>query len=391
MITQEQNERFTRVGPGTPGGELLRRYWQPLCPAGELTAANPKKRIRILGENLLVFRDGSGRISCIEGHCPHRGAALYYGFLEEDGIRCCYHGWKFAPSGKCIDMPFEKGRDAFKERMSIKSYPVQKLGGLLFGYMGPDPAKAPLLPRWDVLVRVDGARNLRVFPDHHCNWLQIQENTADSTHTVFLHGVMDQKLGTNHPFAPYYRRPIDRLEWEFCEWGIDKTIYYGGDVPDVEVRPPLIFPNILRIPNGPAEVMHWRVPIDDTHTRIFFASFLPSKDGTTMPEDADAPFEYLPEMKTPDGEYDLQSFFSQDQMAMESQGAIYDRSNEHLGASDRGIAMFRKQLDEQITRVEQGLDPNVAYIRDSVRNRIISFDNATSPMDGLAKLRAAGE
>jgi len=110
-----------------------------------------------------------------------------------------------------------------------------------------------------------------------------------------------------------------------------------------------------------------------------------------MPEDADAPFEYLPEMKTPDGEYDLQSFFSQDQMAMESQGAIYDRSNEHLGASDRGIAMFRKQLDEQITRVEQGLDPNVAYIRDSVRNRIISFDNATSPMDGLAKLRAAGE
>src|SRR3970040_1227732 len=112
MITHEQNERLTRVGPGTPGGELLRRYWQPLCPAGELTAANPKKRIRILGEDLLIFRDSTGKIACVEGHCPHRGAALYYGFLEEDGVRCCYHGWKFAPAGPCIEMPFEGAKPA---------------------------------------------------------------------------------------------------------------------------------------------------------------------------------------------------------------------------------------------------------------------------------------
>jgi 5,5'-dehydrodivanillate O-demethylase oxygenase subunit len=392
MVPHDQNERLTRVGPGTPGGELLRRYWHPLCPSAEITEARPKKRIRILGEDLLVFRDGSGKISCVEGHCPHRGAALYYGFLEEDGIRCCYHGWKFAPDGRCVDMPFETGKANFMDRMSIKSYPVQSLGGLLFVYMGPEPARAPLLPRWDVTVREDGERLIRIFPVHRCNWLQIQENTADSTHTVFLHGVMDQKLGTNHPFAAYYRRPIEKLEWEFCEWGLDKTIWYGGDVPDVEIRPPLIFPNILRIPNGPVEVMHWRVPIDDVNTRIIYMAFTPSRDGKTrMADGADAPFEYLPEMKTEDGEYDLQSFFSQDQMAMESQGAIYDRTKEHLGASDRGIAMFRKQLEDQIARVEQGLDPDVAFLRDPEKNRIITFDNATSPVDGISKLRAAGE
>jgi 5,5'-dehydrodivanillate O-demethylase len=392
MITKEQNERLTRVGPGTPGGELLRRYWQPLCPSGEITEANPKKRIRIMGEDLLVFRDVSGKISCVEGNCPHRGVALYYGFLEDDGIRCCYHGWKFAPDGRCIDMPFEKGKANFMDRMSIRSYPVQKLGGLLFVYMGPDPAKAPLLPRWDVLAREDGQREVWTFPTHHCNWVQIQENTADSTHTYYLHGIMDKRLGNKHPFAAYYRQPIEKLEWEPCEWGIDKKIHYGGDMPTVEIRPPLLFPNVLRIPISELEAMHWRVPIDDTNTRILFCSFLSEGyGGKPMSADADAPFKYLPEMKTPDGEYDLKSFPSHDQMAMESQGPIYDRTKEHLGSTDRGIALYRKMLDEQIARVEQGLDPDVAFLRDPEKNRIISFESATSPVEGIARLRGAAE
>ena len=109
MVSKKQNERLTRVGPGTPGGELLRRYWHPLCPSGELTDDRPKKRIRVMGEDLLVYRNSEGRVFCVEGNCPHRGAALYYGFLEEDGIRCCYHGWKFSETGQCIDMPFEGG------------------------------------------------------------------------------------------------------------------------------------------------------------------------------------------------------------------------------------------------------------------------------------------
>lgn len=390
MISSEQNERLTRVGPGTPGGELLRRYWQPLCPAAEITAANPKKRIRIMGENLLVFRDGEGRIGCVEEFCKHRGASLYYGYIEDNGIRCCYHGWKYDCSGQCTEQPFEPKASRLKDEIRLRSYPVQTLGGLLFAYMGPDPARAPLLPRWDVLVREDGKREIKMFPTHYCNWLQIQENTADSTHTFFLHGVMDQKLGLKHPFAPYYRRPIEKLEFSYCEWGIDKVIIYGGDVPEKEVRPPLIFPNILRIPNGPMEVLHWRVPIDDESTRIVFVAFTPSRDASVRTrEDDEIPYAYLPPMKTQDGEYDLKTFFSQDQMAQESQGPIYDRSNENLGVSDRGIVLLRKMLLEQIERVERGEDPTVAVVRDPQRNRMIDFPGITSPVEGLKRIAEA--
>jgi 5,5'-dehydrodivanillate O-demethylase len=390
MITAVQNERLTRVGRGTPCGELLRRYWQPLCPAAEITVERPKKRIRIMGEDLLVFRDGAGRIGCVEEFCKHRGASLYYGYIEDAGIRCCYHGWLYDRTGQCRDQPFEPAGSRFKDEMRLKSYPVQSLGGLLFAYMGPDPAEAPPLPRWDVLVREDGARAVKVFPVHHCNWLQIQENTADSTHTFYLHGVMDRELGLRHPFAPYYRRPIDKLEFSVCEWGIDKAIHYGGAVPEVEIRPPMIFPNILRIPNGPVEVMHWRVPIDDEYTRILYVAFTPSRDGSvpTAP-DRVVPYEYVPAMKTPDGEYDLKSFFSQDQMAQETQGVIYDRSKENLGVSDRGIVLFRKMLDEQIARVEDGKPPTVAVVSEAERDRMIEFPSATSPVDNLKRILEA--
>src|SRR5688572_14316185 len=289
MISREENERITRVGPGTPGGELLRRYWQPLCPAAEITAANPKKRVRLLGEDLLVFMDGRGRVGVVEEHCRHRGTSLAYGYIEDDGLRCAYHGWLYDTSGRCLEQPFEPDGSRMKEQATLKSYPLQALGGLIFVYMGPDPARAPLLPRWDVLAREDGVREVKVFPIHDCNWLQIQENTADSTHTYYLHGEMDKRMGFKHPFAPYYRRPIERMEFSYCEWGMDKVIVYGGHVPETEIRPPLIFPNILRIPNGPTEVMHWRVPVDDTKTRIFYAAFTPGK-GRTAP-DAVIPFE----------------------------------------------------------------------------------------------------
>ena len=144
MISREQNERLTRIGAGTPCGELLRRYWQPLCPSGEITAQKPKKRVTVMGERLVVFRDAQGRYGCVEEFCKHRGVSLFYGYAEDDGIRCCYHGWKYDCEGRCVDMPFEKD-SPLKNEIKLKAYPVQKLGGLLFAYMGPDPAKAPLL------------------------------------------------------------------------------------------------------------------------------------------------------------------------------------------------------------------------------------------------------
>lgn len=391
MINAELNERLTRVGPGTPCGEMLRRYWQPLCPAGEITAEAPKKRVTIMGENLLVFRDGAGRLGCVEEFCKHRGVSLYHGFTEDDGIRCCYHGWKYDRDGACVDMPLEpEGGGRFRDSIRLKSYPVRELGGLLFTYMGPDPEQAPLLPRWDVLARDDGARNIRILPIHRCNWLQVQENTADSTHTYWLHGIMDQKIGANYVYAPYVRRPIERFDFSVCEWGIDRVIVYGGDVPEVEMRPPMIFPNILRIPIGPVDAMQWRVPIDDVNTRIFQITFDPAAEAASRtPADAEVPFSHDADLVTADGEYDLRTFIGQDLMALESQGAVFDRTTENLGTTDLGIVLFRKMLGEQIDLVERGEAPTVAVVRDPEHNRIIEFENSTNPVEGTRKIREA--
>jgi 5,5'-dehydrodivanillate O-demethylase oxygenase subunit len=373
MMTREENERLTRVGPGTPCGALLRRYWQPLCPAGEITEANPKKRVRILGEDLLVYRMESGEIACIAEHCAHRRASLFYGFIEPGGIRCCYHGWKYDRNGRCTVRPFEsRSRDDIR----LPAYPVQELGGLIFAYMGPDPAAAPLLPRWDVLVREDGKRSIVVMPLHACNWLQIQENTVDSVHTYYLHGHMSvvHDLPTLNQ-GRYFYRPIRSFDWTLCEWGIGKTLVYGGDKPEIEIRPPLIFPNILRIPEGPVEAMHFRIPVDDDHTRIVWVGLLPGPDGkggsTTFECIPDKPFNYSTE--------ELQTFYGQDRLVWETQGAIYDRTKETLGDSDGGIVMFREMLSEQIARVERGEEPTVAVVRDPERNKIIVFESATRP------------
>ena len=386
MLSREENERLTRVGPGTPGGELLRRYWQPLCPAAELTVEQPKKRLRIMGEDLVVFRTDSGNYGCVEEHCSHRGVSLYHGFIEGEELRCCYHGWKYDLAGRCTEQPFEPQREGLKDRIRLRAYPVVKLAGLLFTYMGPDPARAPLLPRWDVLVRTDGRRLIHLMPIHRCNWLQCQENTADTVHTYYLHGQMSlvKKLPIEGD-AGYYRRPIEKYDWEVCRWGVEKLLVYQGEpskgtASEVEIRPPLIFPNILRIPQGSVEALHWRVPIDDFSTRIVWIGFIATEpDGPRMSEHDDPPFQYLSEMMTPEGEHDLRSFYSQDRMAWETQGAIYDRSREHLGATDRGIVLYRRMLAEQIARVERGEEPTVAVVRDEAENQMISFPSATRP------------
>jgi 5,5'-dehydrodivanillate O-demethylase oxygenase subunit len=386
MLTREMNERLTRVGPGTPAGNLLRRYWQPLCPAAELTPEKPKRRVRLLGEDLVAFRLPGGQYGCVAQQCLHRGASLYYGFLEPDGIRCAYHGWKYAASGQCLEQPFEPAGSQFNNRFCLSAYPVERLAGMLFAYMGPQPA--PLLPRWDVLVREDGSRLIQSSPVLNCNWLQIQENTVDSVHTYYLHGETLASLGLSG--GEFFHRPITGYSWDFCEWGIDKKLEYGGDRPEVEVRPPLIFPNILRIPQGPtSECLHWRQPIDDVSTRIYVMVFDPTHGQSKSGAAEEVQVEYLPPVKDGDGEYDMAgrlgansrgpdaavAFYAQDAMAWETQGPVFDRTREHLGASDRGVAMFRKLLAEQIDIVEKGGEP-LALVRNPERNTIITFGSA---------------
>jgi 5,5'-dehydrodivanillate O-demethylase oxygenase subunit len=378
MLSAAVNDRLTRVGPGTPCGELLRRYWQPVALTSQLTDERPAMAVRILGERLVVARVGPGGYACFAEQCAHRGCSLQYGFLESDGVRCPYHGWKYDYAGQCIEQPFEAAESRYKEHVQIRAYPVQQLTGLLFIYMGPAPA--PLLPRWDVLVRRDGWRSMwtRVLD---CNWFQIQENTVDTTHTHYLHARTLREKGypagdVDRAKAAYYERPIVSYDFKPCKWGIEKSCVYGGDNPGEEIRPPLIFPNILRIGDGVKDdIIQWRVPVDDETTRLFAMTLnrVPGMDAE--PESEIRKVRVLPKDggMTEDGDYDMLTFPTQDRMAWETQGRIADRTAEHLGASDRGIAMLRRMLAEQIDLVAQGGDP-MALVRDEADNEIIKFE-----------------
>jgi 5,5'-dehydrodivanillate O-demethylase len=394
-MTEEMNLRLTQVGPETPGGALLRRYWFPIVPASELTDARPQKRVRMLGEDLVVYRTANGIYGLIPEACPHRNASLAYGFVDERGIRCAYHGWQFDTSGACVDMPFEPHPDKLKGLARRPAYVVQALAGMLWGYMGPAPA--PLLPRWEILVSTAGTREIVVLPEHNHNWLQAQENSVDPVHTYYLHAetLKRQSPEVQKEYASsiaYFGRPIQDYDFELVRepaWtGIRKIRNYGGEHPQRESGHPAIFPTVLVAPQHNGLVMHHRLPVDDTHTRIFCIAFMPDADGRTiLQRDGDIPVSYLPHPMRADGWYDLSTFMYQDLMAWETQGARADRTRELLGASDRGVTMLRKMLREQIDVVEAGGEP-IGVIRDPAINACISFGIADRIADSVAE-RAA--
>ncbi|MEE8517282.1 MAG: aromatic ring-hydroxylating dioxygenase subunit alpha [Alphaproteobacteria bacterium] len=387
MLSDEMNERLTRVGPGTPGGEMLRRYWHPIAVASELTAETPKKRVRVLGEDLLLFRDGQGRVGLIEEQCCHRSASLFYGFIEDDGIRCTYHGWKYDCEGRCIEQPFEPAASPLKDEVGQISYPIEILSGLVFAYLGPKPA--PLLPRWSALVRTDVERTIHVLHELECNWLQTMENSVDPTHTYYLHA-HNMNL-RNSEEAVFHDRKIKGIDFKVVNektWGgiIKKRVYGDVELDDNEGHP-VIFPNILLLPPHPNIMMHFRLPVDDTHTQIFRCQFTPSVDGSEVIQD-EITVKYTPSTKGDDGEYHLSTFGSQDAMAWETQGAITDRGREHLGTADRGIVLYRRMLREQIDAVEKGKDP-VGTIRDPALNISIEIDLSPQQAEFRAQRLAA--
>jgi 5,5'-dehydrodivanillate O-demethylase len=358
-LTREENDLLVRVGPGTPGGELLRRYWQPIAPISELTAEQPTKFVRVMGENLVLFRDTTGRVGLIADKCSHRNASMLYGRVEERGISCAYHGWLYDTNGCILETPPEKN-DAILSHVKQKAYPVRQFVGLYWTYMGPDPV--PQLPRYDTLVRRDGERRIVMHPVLDCNWFQAMENSADPAHLQILHqeyiGRGRQPVNTTRGFTD------DVADFDFYvnEVGLmKKRTYKNGQVDEH----PLVFPNILR--QGPST--QYRVPIDDEHTMHIHVVFEPNDGSVLLPEDHVPSVEYVkpykdpPEGLHPYAHFDMRSVIGQDHMAWETQGAIADRSQEHLSYSDRGVVMYRRLMREQIERVQQGLDP-INVIRD---------------------------
>jgi 5,5'-dehydrodivanillate O-demethylase oxygenase subunit len=371
MLSREENSYLTQVGPGTPAGELLRRYWHPVAVARELTDENPIKAVRILGENLVVFRDKKGRYGLVAERCSHRSASLAYGRVDEEGIRCPYHGWKYDRGGRCIEQPTESPESTFKDRIRQRAYPVEKLAGLLFAYLGPEPV--PLVPRWDVLVREDGKRWTVIDSVIDCNWLQPMENSVDPAHLFWLHGDSAHLVG----HTPDYGESHEFIRFEY---GIMKRRTTPGknpgEPPTVDEHP-LVFPSILRHvarfkkDAGFRHNLQIRVPVDDAHTQVYRVNFMPTTTDRS-PADEDPPFEHCA-LKGPDGRFNMTMVPAQDAMAWETQGGVTDRTQENLGASDKGVIFFRKLLKEQIDIVQRGGEP-LGVVRDPDKNKIIHFD-----------------
>ena len=353
MLSATENELLTQTGPGTPAGELLRRYWHPVAVAQELTPTSPTKFLRVLGEDLVLFLDKSGRVGLLADHCSHRGASLLYGRVEERGISCAYHGWLYDTAGNILETPPERN-EAIMRSVKHPAYPVQKLVGLYWAYMGPPPA--PVIPHFDTLFRKDGHRSITVHPQLDCNWFQAMENSVDPAHLQILHqeftGRGREPVNTTRGFTD----DVKSFEFHEVPYGIMKKRTYHTGVVDEH---PLLFPNSLR--QGASS--QFRIPIDDTHTMHIHVMFYPTEDGSVLEDEEDPPVRYLepyrdpPDRLHPFTRYTLQAVIPQDHMAWETQGPVANRAAEHLAFSDRGVVMLRQLMQTNIEKVQQGGDP----------------------------------
>ena len=369
MLSPALNERLTQVGPGTPMGTLLRRYWYPVAAVSEL-GRTPIGR-RLLGEDIVIYRDGTGALGCIEAQCPHRRASLQYAVVEEEGLRCGYHGWHFGRDGRCLDQPAEPADSTFKDRVRAVTYQVQELAGLIFVYMGPDPA--PLLPRFDLFVWDNCLRDIghAMLP---MSWLQVMENSVDPHHVEWLHGHYMNFVRelSGDPRAKVLARKHEKVAFDLFEYGIIKRRVLQGmseDDDDWKIGHPLVFPAMLRVGGGGHYQFQIRVPVDDTHTSHFWYSVYKPDGEYTVELQESIPLFQVP-FRDDEGNFLVDFVDGQDIMAWASQGAIADRSREHLGKSDIGVVMLRRLFQEQLDLVEEGEDP-LGVVRDPAVNECI--------------------
>ena len=388
-----EDAALTHVDPGTPMGEMMRRYWQPLCLSSELGAL--PRRVRILCEDLVAFRDGAGRAGCLELHCAHRGTSLEYGRIEERGIRCCYHGWLYGVDGRCLEMPCEA--EGYAARMAVwqPAYPVQEYGGLVFVYMGP-PDKRPLLPMYDIIDtrhRDDATLyGMRLWEDHSvgfvrdCNWLQHFENAIDAHHLLMLH---DAASGDQFDSAITAPGPA---EIDFEETPLGARYCFFRDLPNgnrLERFTECILPNIFLIANiherGEAPKrrykcteLSWCVPVDNE--RLYGISIVawPLRDGRPLAgwkPGTDTRTDVRPGSLR-DRPYEDKQRRPDDMEAQEGQRRIAVHALENLARSDRGVAMVRKALRRSLDRMAQGEDPQ-NVVRDPDANHAIATHSWT--------------
>jgi 5,5'-dehydrodivanillate O-demethylase oxygenase subunit len=378
VLTAADNATLTQVGPGTPMGRLLRWYWHPIAAVTQLDE-NPVRRVKLLGESLVLYRDRKGQMGLVGESCAHRGVNLGFGIPEIEGLRCPYHGWMYDETGQCLEMPAEAKDSSFPSRVKLDAYPVQELAGLVFAYLGSQPA--PLLPRWDLLVCDNVLRDvgIQVIP---CNWLQIQENDLDAAHAPWLHGrfadyVLERlgrsdlnrtrglAAGTVLTQATGRERLTDIHKWEPCDIGIMNYVRIDGEL---RASRPSIFPNM----NSFLTLLMYRVPIDDTHTLHVTLSAYPQPEAVTV-QQGRIPYYEIPD--SVDSQLnpiwsELDTNGGEDVMAWVGQGAIAARDRERLGETDKGIILYRELLERQLRIVEDGGEPMNVF-RDASQNACV--------------------
>jgi 5,5'-dehydrodivanillate O-demethylase len=362
MLDQSKNKLLTQVGPETPMGQLLRRYWMPIAAVSEFESVSIKP-VRLMGEDLTLYKDLSGAFGLIDRHCPHRRADLSYGFVEECGLRCNYHGWRFDETGRCVEQPWEDvaaPEARFKDKIHIKAYPVEAKAGLLWAYLGPQPA--PLVPDWEPFSWKNGFVQV-VFADVPCNWLQCQENSIDPLHFEWMH--MNWSIRLHDKPGPYSPRHL-KLEFEEFDHGfVYRRLREGMTERDSmwTTGRVCLWPNAL----FPGDHFEWRVPIDDENTLSVTWAF------TRVPREQE-PYvqERIPGWHGPikdesTGRWISSHVMNQDFVAWIGQGTIADRTQEHLGTGDRGVILLRQRFLDDLAAIGRGEDPK-GVIRDPVAN-----------------------
>jgi nitrite reductase/ring-hydroxylating ferredoxin subunit len=386
-----EDEELTRVGPGTPCGEYLRRFWQPIILASEL--GELPRRIRILGEDLVAFRDKRGEFGLLELHCPHRGTSLEFGLIAEKGIRCCYHGWLFDVDGTILETPGEPADSTLKDRLFHGAYPVHEHAGLVFAYMGP-PNLQPAFPLFDTYDLPAYQLVARAPTVWECNWLQVKENSMDPAHLAFLHTL---------PGSEGFTQDLKELgEWDWMETPIgmvyidtrregDRVWVRVADyiLPNVHQFPPNADPMAQRNSITRPLATTWAVPLDDTHTmQIGYYHFPGGKElrrGAGFGQDGSRPYE---DRQRVPGDYDAQ---------VSIHGGVARHGLEHLASTDRGVTMMRNMIRRGIRAVRNGesLDYRIlqngpvipTYCHDRV---ILGISPATTTKEDRRQLRELG-
>lgn len=386
MISAEQNDFMTRVGRGTPAGNLLRKYWQPVALSEELRGPRPLKPVQLMGQHFVLFRDETGRLGLLDRDCPHRGADLAYGRLENGGLRCAFHGWLFDASGQCLETPAEPAGSKLCTRIRQGAYPVVEKSGIVFAYIGE--GEPPAFPDFDCFVAPD-SHTFAFKGLWECNWLQALEVGMDPAHASFLHRFYEDE-DTAESYGKQFRgasadsdmaitqvlREYDRPEIraEAAPYGMRLTTLRTLSPEQTHVRVTnVVFPQAFVIPmSTEMTISQWHVPVDDhsCYWYAIFTSFTGPVDKEQMRAQRLKTID-LPDYTSRKNKRNQYGYSAEeqrtktytgmgedinvhDQWACESMGSIQDRTREHLGTTDKGIMLYRRQLVKAIEAAQAG-------------------------------------